>query len=79
MKKINLLIITTLSIFLYNCSETKEMFAIATKDLKQVYKSNESVNLCIENTQNAKIDSVIYFSNDIQLGTSKNNTVFNLK
>ena len=79
MKKINLLIITTLSIFLYNCSETKEMFAIATKDLKQVYKSNESVNLCIENTQNAKIDSVIYFSNDIKLGKSTENVVFNLK
>lgn len=79
MKKINLLIITTLSIFLYNCSETKEMFAIATKDLKQVYKSNESVNLSIENTMNVEIDSVIYFSNDIQLGTSKNNTIFNLK
>lgn len=79
MKKINLLIITTLSIFLYNCSETKEMFAIATKDLKQVYKSNESVNLSIENTMNVEIDSVMYFSNDIQLGTSKNNTIFNLK
>ena len=79
MKKINLLIITTLSVFLYNCSETKELFSIATKDLKQVYKSNESVNLSIENTGNVKIDSVIYFSNDIQLGTSKNNTFFNLK
>jgi hypothetical protein len=76
MKKINLLIITTLSIFLYNCSETKDLFSIATKDLKQVYKSNESVNLSIENAGNVKIDSVIYFSNDIQLGTSKNNTVF---
>ena len=79
MKKINLLIITTLSIFLYNCSETKEMFAIATKDLKQVYKPTETVNLSIENVENAKIDSVIYFSNDIKLGKSTENAVFNLK
>lgn len=79
MKKINLLIITSLSAFLFNCSETKDLFSIATKDIKQVYKPDESVNLSIENTENAKIDSVNYFSNDIQLGTSKNNTVFNLK
>ncbi|WP_396158514.1 glutaminyl-peptide cyclotransferase [Flavobacterium sp.] len=79
MKKINLLIITTLSVFLYNCSETKDLFSIATKDLKQVYKPNETVNLCIENIENAKIDSVIYFSNDIKLGKSTENAVFNLK
>jgi len=79
MKKINLLIITTLSVFLYNCSETKDLFSIATKDLKQVYKPNESVNLSIENVENAKIDSVIYFSNDIKLGKSTENAVFNLK
>lgn len=79
MKKINLLIITTLSIFLYNCSETKEMFAIATKDLKQVYKPTETVNLSIENVENAKIDSVIYFSNEIKLGKSTDNTIFILK
>jgi glutamine cyclotransferase len=79
MKKTNLLIITALSVFLYNCSETKNSFSIATKDLKQVYKPTETVNLSIENTENAKIDSVNYFSNDIQVGTSKNNAIFNLK
>ena len=79
MKKINLLIITTLSVFLYNCSETKDLFSIATKDLKQVYKPTETVNLSIENVENAKIDSVIYFSNDIKLGKSTENAVFNLK
>ena len=79
MKKINLLIITALSVFLYNCSETKDLFSIATKDLKQVYKPTETVNLSIENVENAKIDSVIYFSNDIKLGKSTENAVFNLK
>ena len=79
MKKINLLIITSLSALLFNCSETKDLFSIATKDLKQVYKPNESVILSIENIENAKIDSVIYFSNDIKLGKSTENAVFNLK
>ena len=79
MKKINLLIITSLSAFLFNCSETKDLFSIATKDLKQVYKTNESVNLSIENAENAKIDSVIYFSYDINLVKSTENAVFNLK
>lgn len=79
MRKFNLLIITLLSAFLFNCSETKDLFSIATKDLKQVYKPNESVNLSIENIENAKIDSVIYFSNDIKLGKSTDNAIFILK
>ena len=58
MKKINLLIITTLSAFLYNCGDTKDLFSIASKDLKQVYKPNETVNLSVENAENATIDSV---------------------
>lgn len=79
MKKINLLIITSLSAFLFNCGETRDLFSIATKDLKQVYKPNESVNLSVENTENAAIDSVVYFSNDEKLGTSLNNKVLNFK
>ena len=64
MKKINLLIITSLSVFLYNCGNTENLFSIATKDLKQVYKPNESINLSVENAENASIDSVVYYSNN---------------
>ena len=79
MKKINLLIITSLSAFLYNCGDTKDLFSIASKDLKQVYKPNESVNLSVENAENASIDSVVYYSNDEKLGTTANNKTFNFK
>lgn len=79
MKKINLLIITSLSAFLFNCGESKDLFSIASKDLKQVYKPNESVNLSVENAENASIDSVVYYSNDVKLGTSANNKVLNFK
>lgn len=79
MKKINLLIITSLSALLYNCGNTENLFSIATKDLKQVYKPNESVNLSIENAENATIDSVVYYSNDEKLGTAVNNKTFNFK
>ena len=79
MKKFNLLIITSLSVFLYNCGDTKDLFSIASKDLKQVYKPNESVNLSVENAENATIDSVVYYSNDVKLGTSANNKVLNFK
>lgn len=79
MKKINLLIITTLSVFLYNCSETKDLFSIASKDLKQVYKPNESINLSVENAENTKIDSVVYYSNEVKLGTTINNKILNFK
>jgi glutamine cyclotransferase len=79
MKKINLLIITSLSAFLYNCGNTENLFSIASKDLKQVYKPNESINLSVENAENATIDSVVYYSNDIKLGTSANNKIINFK
>jgi glutamine cyclotransferase len=79
MKKNNLLIITFLSAFVFSCGDTKNLFSIATKDIKQVYKPNETVNLGIENAENATIDSVVYYSNDEKLGTSINNKVFNFK
>jgi glutamine cyclotransferase len=79
MKKINLLIITSLSTLLYNCGNTENLFSIASKDLKQVYKPNESVNLSVENAENTAIDSVVYYSNDIKLGSSANNKIINFK
>lgn len=79
MKKINLLIITSLSAFLYNCGNTENLFSIASKDLKQVYKPNESVNLSVENAENTAIDSVVYYSNDAKLGTAVNNKIINFK
>lgn len=79
MKKINLLIITSLSAFLYNCGNTENLFSIASKDLKQVYKPNESINLSVENTENTAIDSVVYYSNDVKLGTAANNKIINFK
>ncbi len=79
MKKINLLIITSLSAFLFSCGNTENLFSIASKDLKQVYKPNESVNLSVENEENPTIDSVVYYSNDVKLGTATNNKTFNFK
>jgi glutamine cyclotransferase len=79
MKKTNILIITLLSALLYNCGNTENLFSIASKDLKQVYKPNESVNLSVENAENATIDSVVYYSNDQKLETAANNKIFNFK
>lgn len=76
MKKINLLIITSLSVFLYNCGTKENLFSIASKDLKLIYKPSESVNLRIENTENIAIDSVVYSSNDEKLGTAVANKTF---
>lgn len=79
MKKNNLLIITTLTlvfaattISLTGCGETKDLFAIDSKGLKQVYKQNENINLGIENKEEITVDSVVYFANDIKLGSAKN-------
>lgn len=72
MKKINLLKIIALCALLYSCGETKDLFAIDSKDLKQVYKQNESINLGIENKEEITVDSVVYFANEVKLGATKN-------
>ncbi len=69
----------SLSVFLYNCGNAEDLFSIASKDLKQVYKPSETVNLSIENAENATIDSVEYYSNEVKLGTAANNKIFNFK
>lgn len=83
MKKSNYFKISTLalplsliSILNINCSDTKELFNIDSKNIKAIYKTSESVNLVIENKENETIDSVVYFNNEKKISTTLNNKPF---
>lgn len=80
MKKHNYLLVITLGLFFVNCSETKDAFTIESKNLKQIYKPSESIDLEISNTENIAIDSVVYYANETKIAAVKQNqkTTFKL-
>lgn len=80
MKKHNYLLVITLGLFFVNCSETKDTFTIESKNLKQIYKPSESIDLEISNTENIAIDSVVYYANETKIAAVKQNqkTTFKL-
>lgn len=80
MKKHNYLLVITLGLFFLNCSETKDAFTIESKNLKQIYKPSESIDLEISNTENIAIDSVVYYANETKIAAVKQNqkTTFKL-
>ncbi len=75
MKKHNLLSIILLGISLTYCSNTKKgentLFNFDSSKLKETYLTEEAINLEIVNPKAKTIDSIIYYINDLKIGTSK--------
>lgn len=75
MKKHNLLSIILLGISLTNCGNTKKgentLFNFNSSQLKETYFSQDALHLEITNPNTKTIDSIIYYVNDIKIGTSK--------
>ncbi len=69
--------IILLSIFINSCgdkkNDEKNLFSVDTSALKQVYQLNESLELAVKNEESKKIDSVIYYINDKNIGSVKGN------
>lgn len=67
-----------LSLFINSCggdkNNGKNLFSIDTSKLKQVYQLNESLDLVLKNQKDKKIDSVIYYINDKNIGSIKGNS-----
>lgn len=74
MKKHNLIAILGLGLIFTACNDDKKnennTLAIDSSKLKQIYNTNESVSLEISNPNNTAIDSVVYFSNDVRIGSN---------
>ncbi|WP_304197846.1 glutaminyl-peptide cyclotransferase [Flavobacterium alvei] len=85
MKNYNFLFIILLGITLSNCGSKKNdvnsTFTFDDSKFKAKYVSEESLELGVLNTNAKEVDSVVFFNNDIKLGSKKelDKLVFNLK
>lgn len=80
MKKHNFLAFLALGLIFTACNNNKNIndnsLTINSTSLKQVYHTNETLPLEINNTEITKIDSVAYFSENVKIGSSKGNDIF---
>ncbi|MTG99377.1 glutaminyl-peptide cyclotransferase [Myroides albus] len=79
MKRYNFLITLSLGISFISCSNKKNLeknvISIDTTQLKQVYSANEDAKFTLKTVENAEIDSVAYFLDNVKIGTSKHNEI----
>ncbi|WP_367753895.1 glutaminyl-peptide cyclotransferase [Flavobacterium sp. WC2430] len=75
MKKYNLLSIILLGLTLSNCGDTKKgentLFTFDITNFKEKYTQQDQLNLAITNSNSKTIDSIVYYVNDIKVGTKK--------
>ncbi len=76
MKKYNLLSIILLGSIFVGCngskSATEKYFSFDESNFKSEYNNDDSVSLRLLNGENKKIDSIVYFVNDKNIGSKKN-------
>ena len=61
MKLYKSFILIALGLVVASCNDEKPNFKINTSNLKQFYKSNESISLEVINDKNTPFDSVVYY------------------
>lgn len=75
MKNYNFLFIILLGISLSNCGSKKNdinsIFSFDDSKYKGKYESQESLQLGILNSNNKEVDSIVYFNNDMKIGSKK--------
>ena len=75
MKKHNLLSIILLSILFVSCVDSKKekdsYFSFNTVNFKTQFQPSDALSLEILNTQNKKVDSIIYYNNEEKIGSEK--------
>lgn len=75
MKNHNLLSIILLGLIIVSCGHSEKdaasYFSFNTSKFKEQYQPNEVLSLEILNAQNKKIDSIIYYVNDMKIGSKK--------
>jgi glutamine cyclotransferase len=75
MKKHNLLLLILLSALVISCGDKEKdkltYFSFNTAAFKEQYKPSEGADLEILNTQNKSVDSIIYYVNEVKIGSRK--------
>ena len=80
MKKHNLLVVTSLLLIVTACSgDKKNLFSFDEAKFKAMYHTGEDISLVITNKKEKTIDSIVYYTNDKKIGTTKGNETFNYK
>jgi glutaminyl-peptide cyclotransferase len=78
MIKHKILGIITLLFSVTNCNvDKKNLFSIDSSQFKSMYHREDSIFLSVKNEKNETIDSVVYFNNDLKIGSVKENAKFN--
>jgi glutamine cyclotransferase len=57
--------------------ENKNLFSIDESGFKPMFHKGDTLKLVVINKENKKIDSVVYFNNDIKIGSRIKNSVIN--
>jgi len=85
MKKYNILSIILLGTLFIGCngskSATEKYFSFDESKFNSVYTNDDGILLHLLNSENKKVDSIVYFVNDSNIGSKKNleNLSFSLK
>ena len=85
MKKLNFLSIILLGAIIVSCngpkSATEKYFSFDESKFKSEYNNDDSLSFGLLNGENKKIDSIVYFVNDKNIGSKKNLNplIFSLK
>ncbi|WP_310557691.1 glutaminyl-peptide cyclotransferase [Flavobacterium sp.] len=85
MRNYNFLFIILLGITLTNCGGAKKgentLFTFDESQFKEKYESQDAMELGILNANSKTVDSVVYYNNDVKIGSKKGlaKLVFNLK
>jgi glutamine cyclotransferase len=80
MKNLKLFAFIILGTLLANCNGSKKSktsaFSFNQNKLKSQYTANDMLTLQIDDTENTKIDSIVYFVNEKRIGSKNDNSVF---
>ncbi len=75
MKNHNLLSVILLGLTIFSCGEEKNSgksyFSFDGTKLQEQYKPGESIDMGILNAENKKIDSIVYYVNNKNIGSKK--------
>lgn len=77
MLKVKLFAFIVLGVISTSCKEDentlKNLFSIENLTIKPILKLEESIDLVLQNKENKTIDSVVYFMNEVKIGSVKGN------
>lgn len=77
MLKVKLFVFIVLGVISTSCKDDenalKNLFSIENPTIKPILKLEESIDLVLQNKENKAIDSVVYYINEVKIGSVKGN------